>query len=165
MAQFQRILLAAALLAVVVLPAGAQRGRRPPRTQAAAPAAAKPDTGAVKRTPTGFMLDFQEQDIRAVLSALAEAGGLNVSLNNIPVGHRVTLHMAQPLPKEGMADVIKQVSESNGLKVTESAALLRIEGPPPERQPSMQQQQAAQQQATQLRLYTYRLHQATAVQL
>src|SRR5437773_11742828 len=111
------------------------------------------------------MLDFQEQGIRAVFSALAEAGGLNLSLNNIPVGRRVTLHMAQPLPKEGMTDVIKQVSESNGLKFTESGPLIRVDGPAPERQPTPQQQQATQQAATQLRLYTYRLRHASAVQL
>ncbi|MDB4917978.1 MAG: hypothetical protein JWM95_5622 [Gemmatimonadetes bacterium] len=115
----------------------------------------------VRKTPDGFVLDFQEQELRLVLSAIAEAGGLNVTLNNIP-SKRITLRMGQAISKPGALDVLKGVSESNGLKLTEGASLIRIEGTPAPTATQVQQQ--AQQQA-QLRLYTYRLKHASAVQL
>src|SRR5205085_3187355 len=101
-----------------------------------------------------------------VLAAVAEAGGLNVSLNNVPA-KRITLHMAQPLPREGMVEVLKQVSESNGLKFAESGPLIRIDGPEPA-QPQRGQpppNQFQQAQPAQVRLFTYRLKHTSAVQL
>src|SRR4029077_3852769 len=74
---------------------------------------------------------------------------------------------------EGMIELVKSVAESNGLKVTESPTLIQISGPtpePPGRQAQLQQQSLAQQllqqnQQQQLRLYTYRLKHASAIQL
>jgi type II secretory pathway component HofQ len=105
-------------------------------------------------------LDFQDQELRVVLDAIAAAGDLNVSLTNIP-SQRVSLHLGRPVTRDGMAELLKGVAESNGLKVTESPTLIQIAGPPPERRETPQQllaQQFAQaQQAQQMRLYTYRL--------
>jgi type II secretory pathway component GspD/PulD (secretin) len=159
-----RALVVAGILSAVALPPPlhAQRGGRPPRTQAA-----PPDTGIVKRTPTGFLLDFQEQDLRTVLSALAEASGLNVSLTNIP-NERITLRMGQPVSREGMVEVLRQISEVHSLKMTQTDPLIRIEGPPPTRtspQQTLAQQIQAANQAAQPRLYIYRLRHASAVQL
>ena len=113
-------------------------------------------------------LDFQDQELRVVLDAIAAAGDLNVSLTNIP-SQRVSLHLGRPVTRDGMAELLKGVAESNGLKVTESPTLIQIAGPPPERRETPQQllaQQFAQaQQAQQMRLYTYRLKHASAVQL
>jgi len=159
-----RALVVAGILSVAALPMGAQRGGRPPRTQQAVP---PPDTGVVKRTPAGFVLDFQEQDLRTVLSALAEASGLNVSLTNIP-NERVTLRMGQPVSREGMLEVLRQLSDAHNLKMTESEPLVRIEGPAPQRtspQQTLAQQVQAANQAAQPRLYIYRLRHASAVQL
>ena len=134
---------------------GAQRER--PGTQVAP----KVDTTMVRKTPDGFVLDFQEQELRLVLSAIAEAGGLNVTLNNIP-SKRITLRMGQAISRAGALDVLKGVAESNSLKLTEGPSLIRIEGTPVQ---TVQQQVQQQNAATLLRLYTYRLKHASAVQL
>ncbi|HLA90899.1 MAG TPA: secretin N-terminal domain-containing protein [Gemmatimonadaceae bacterium] len=158
------VALALVALALAAPALGAQRGGQPPVPPAQQPP--RPgDTTLVRRTPDGFVLDFQNVDINVVLAAIAEAGGLNVTYANIP-NRRVTLRMAQAVTKEQALDVLRGVVESNGLKITESAALIRIEGPPPTPTltPQQQLQQAAQQQP-QLRLYTYRLKHANATQL
>ncbi|MEP6619095.1 MAG: secretin N-terminal domain-containing protein [bacterium] len=153
------------LVSVAATTLGAQRGARPggaPLPDPAAPPGAKPaDTSIVRKTPDGFVLDFQEQELRVVLSAIAEAGGLNVALNNIP-SKRITLRMGQTISRAGALDVLKGIAESNSLRVTEGPSLIRIDGTPP----VTQLQQAQQfQAAAQLRLYTYRLKHASATQL
>ena len=148
--------------------AGAQRGGaaggRPPARQQA-----KPDTS--KKAPPSVSLDYQDQDLKVVLDALAAAGEVNVSLTNIPA-QKTTVHMGRPVTREGMIELIKSVAESNGLKVTETPSLLQISGPAPEparQQPTPEQrlaQQLAQQnQAQQMHVFTYRLRHASAVQL
>jgi len=143
-------------------PLAAQRGgRRGVTAPDTASQAKKLDTSLVRKTPDGFVLDFQEQDLRVVLSAIAEAGGLNVTFANLPAV-KVTLRMGQQVTKAQALDVLRGVAEVNGLKMTESPSLIRIEG---QRQASPQQQQQAAQQATVLKLYTYRLKHASATQL
>jgi type II secretory pathway component GspD/PulD (secretin) len=163
-----RIVLLTAIAAVIALPAGAQRGgqSRPP---VAPPKTQKPDTA--KKASQGVSLDFQEQDLKVVLDALAAAGDLNVSMTNIPQ-QRVTVHMGRPVSREGMIELVKSVAESNGLKVTESPTLIQIAGPTPEPASRQNQQQnlaqqllQQQNQQQQMRLFTYRLKHASAVQL
>jgi type II secretory pathway component GspD/PulD (secretin) len=143
---------------------GGAGGQKPPTRQAA-----KPDTS--KKAPPSVSLDYQDQDLKIVLDALAAAGEINVSLTNIPA-QKTTVHMGRPVTREGMIELIKTVAESNGLKVTESPSLIQISGPTPEpvrQQPTTQQllaQQLAQQnQAQQMHVFTYRLRHASAVQL
>ena len=114
-------------------------------------------------------LDFQDQELRVVLDAIAAAGDLNVSFTNIP-SQRVSVHLGRPVTRDGMIELLKGVAESNGLKVTESPTLIQIAGPAPDRtrespQQLLAQQLAQQQQAQQMRLFTYRLKHASAVQL
>jgi type II secretory pathway component GspD/PulD (secretin) len=157
----QRLLILGAAAAFIASPASAQRGgqTRPP--------ASRPDT---TKKPSSVSLDFQDQDLKVVLDALAAAGDLNVSLTNIP-NTRVTLHMGRPVSREGMIELVKSVAESNGLKVTESPTLIQVAGPAPEPanrqtpQQSLAQQLLQQQQQQQLKLFTYRLRHASAVQL
>jgi type II secretory pathway component GspD/PulD (secretin) len=159
----RRTLIFGAITMTFAQPAMAQRGgqTRPPAT--------KPDT--TKKTQ-GVSLDFQDQELKVVLDALAAAGDLNVSMTNIPQ-QRVTVHMGRPVSREGMIELVKSVAESNGLKVTESPTLIQISGPtpePPGRQAQQQQsfaQQLLQQQnqQQQMRLFTYRLKHASAIQL
>jgi len=153
----------------LVAPAGAQRGgaSRPPAGQRGQ--APKPDTS--KKAPPGVSLDFQEQELKVVLDALAAAGELNVSLTDIPQ-KRVSLHMGRPVTRDAMADIIKSYAESQGLKVTATPGLMQIAGPPPEprnaqqnQNQSLAQQLLAQNQAQQMQLYTVRLRHASAVQL
>ncbi|HSQ30682.1 MAG TPA: secretin N-terminal domain-containing protein [Gemmatimonadaceae bacterium] len=151
----------AAALAACALPAGRAVGQRP------RPQPTRSDT--VRKPPAAVSLDFQDQELKVVLDAIAAAGDLNVSLTNIP-SQRVSVHLGRPVSREGMIELLKGVAESNGLKVTESPTLMQISGPAPERnretpQQTFAQQLAQAQQAQQMRLYTYRLKHASAVQL
>ena len=138
--------------------------KTPPKTKIPAPMAAVPpvkaDTGK-----KGYALDFQDQDIRVVLSALAEAGNLNVSYSNLP-SRKVTLRMGQSATPAEIAGMIKGIAVANDLKVTENGSLMQIVGPPPA--PAAQTQLQSVQQANaaaELKLYTYRLKHASAASL
>src|SRR5262249_3890649 len=143
-----RILLACVVAGAVAAPPRvvlAQRGAGGQRPPAKPPA--KPDTS--KKAPS-VSLDYQDQDLKVVLDALAAAGEVNVSLTNIPA-QKTTVHMGRPVTREGMVELIKSVAESNGLKVTETPSLLQISGPAPEpvRQGPTPQQLLQQQLAQQ----------------
>jgi general secretion pathway protein D len=149
-----RVILVLSLAAAPMLAQG--RGQQPPQT----------DTAIVRRTSAGFVVNFDDQPLRVVFSALAEASGLNISQTNIPL-RNTTLHMGTPVNREQMLDVIKGLAASNGITVVEGPSLVRLEGPAPVPTPT-QQQLAAQQaaaQAAQQQLYVYRLKHASAVQL
>ena len=144
-------------LAILAAPVAAQRGGQPPVTQT--------DTVIVRRTGAGFVVNFDDQPLRVVFSALAEASGLNIVQTNIPL-RNTTLHMGTPVSREEMLDVIKGLAASNGITVVEGPSLVRLEGPAPVATTTAQQlaaQQAAQ--AAQQQLYIYRLKHASAVQL
>jgi type II secretory pathway component GspD/PulD (secretin) len=167
---------AVASVTSVTTPAAAQRGatgRTPTRIPATPPKATKADStkkADSTRKAAGVALDFQDQELKVVLDALAAAGDLNVSMTNIP-SQRVSVHMGRPVTREGMIELVKNVAESNGLKVTETPTLIQIAGPQPgpdDRQSAQQllaRQLAQQNQQQQVRLYTYRLKHASAVQL
>ena len=153
------VIAAALALMLASPPLFAQRGGRQ--------TPAKPDTA--KKPAASVSLDFQDQDLKVVLDALAAAGDLNVSMTNIP-SQRITVHMGRPVDREGMIDVLKNVAEANGLKFTQTPTLIQISGTPPDRnaptpQQILQQQLAQANQQQQVRLYTYRLRHASAVQL
>jgi len=152
------VIAAALALMLASPPLFAQRGGRQ--------TPAKPDTA--KKPAASVSLDFQDQDLKVVLDALAAAGDLNVSMTNIP-SQRITVHMGRPVDREGMIDVLKNVAEANGLKFTQTPTLIQISGAPAERGPTpqqiLQQQLAQANQQQQVRLYTYRLRHASAVQL
>ncbi|MEO6877310.1 MAG: secretin N-terminal domain-containing protein [Gemmatimonadaceae bacterium] len=177
MSTVARTLLSIAVLATLARPAAAQRGTSapPPRVPRVPPKVqARVDTTKRTPPPTGVSLDFQDQDLKVVLDAIAAAGDLNVSLTNIPA-QRVTLHLGRPVSRDSMSALLRTVAESNGLKVTSSANIIEIAGAPAPAQPggrgqaqaSLAQQllQAQQGQQQQMRLFTYRLKHASAVQL
>jgi general secretion pathway protein D len=145
------------LLLLTAAPLTAQ-GRGQPPTQT--------DTVIVRRTSAGFVVNFDDQPLRVVFSALAEASGLNIVQTNIPL-RNTTLHMGSPVSRDDMLDVIKGLAASNGVTVIEGPSLVRLEGPTP--QPTATQQQLAAQQAaqqaSQQQLYVHRLKHASAVQL
>jgi general secretion pathway protein D len=155
--------LIAAALALMLAPPpllSAQRGGRQ--------APAKPDTS--KKPSASASLDYQDQELKVVLDALAAAGDLNVSMTNIP-SQRITVHMGRPVNRDGMVEVLKNVAEANGLKFNQTPTLIQISGAAPEPrntqtpQQILQQQLAQANQAQQVRLFTYRLRHASAVQL
>ena len=71
-------------------------------------------------------IDFQDADLRAVITALAEAGGLNLTYGEIP-NRRVTLHLPQGLSRADMLPLLRSVASSNGLRVVADGTLLRVE--------------------------------------
>ena len=143
------------LLACAAAELGAQRGARAPGAPSRTGTAKPADTTGVRKTPEGFVLDFQDQELRVVLTAIAEAGGLNITLANVPPT-KTTLRMGQAVTRDQALEILRGVVAANDLKITETPSLIRVEGTPPSK---VTPQQVAQQQsqAQQLRLYTYRL--------
>lgn len=130
------------------------------------PPALKPDSSNIRKTPAGYVMDFQDQDLRVVLSAVAEAGNLNVTFANLPT-KRVTLRMSSAVSHDELLDVMRGLAESNQLQMTQTGSFIRIEGvapvTPQQQQLAAQQQQAALAAQQQLRLNTYRLKHVSAV--
>jgi type II secretory pathway component GspD/PulD (secretin) len=159
----------AVCLALGAVSLGAQRGtsgRGASRTQQPKPDSTQGRGAAAQ----AYALDFQNQDLQVVLSALAEAGNLNVTMTNIP-SQRVTVRMAKGAPKDTLVTMIRSLAEANGVKFSTAGSLIRLDGDPNSSPAAQQaavtaaqnaalQQQAAQQQ---LRLFTYRLKHASAV--
>src|SRR3954470_12062925 len=104
------------LLALAAAPAIAQRGggrpTQPPATTT------QTDTAIVRRSGAGFVVNFDDQPLRIVFSALAEASGLNIVQTNIPL-RNTTLHMGQPVTPAQMVDVIRGLAVSNGVTLIE----------------------------------------------
>ncbi|HEX4683282.1 MAG TPA: secretin N-terminal domain-containing protein [Gemmatimonadaceae bacterium] len=170
-----RILIIGAVSAAAAGTAAAQRGAPPGRGGSGSPGAKQrvqtPARDTAKKTaPSAVMLDFEDQDLKVVLNAIAAAGNLNVSLANIPA-ERATVHLGQAVPRDSMVVILRAIAEAHSLKFTPSPTLIQIAGPPPQpvqRGPTAQEllaqyAQANQQQA--IRLFTYRLRHASAVQL
>ena len=84
------------------------------------------DTSAARVTRAGILVDFQDVDLRAVITALAEAGNLNVSYGDIP-SRRVTLRLRQPISREDVLPLLRSVAQSNGLQVVQEERFIRLE--------------------------------------
>lgn len=76
------------------------------------------------------LIDFQDADLRLVILALAEAGGLNVVHGELPA-RRVTLRMRRPVPVVEIGSILRGLAASNGLVVAEEGSLLRLEAAVP----------------------------------
>jgi general secretion pathway protein D len=123
------------------------------------------DTSAVLVTSRGIQVDFQDIDLRAVISALAEVGTLNVTYGDLP-GRRVTLRLRQPIARADVLPLLRSLVQSNGLRLIEDGPILRVEsqnGAPGTTPSAPAQQQSAQQE--ELRLFVYRLKHARAAKL
>jgi general secretion pathway protein D len=114
-----------------------------------------------RTTAQGILIDFQDTDIRNVITALAEAAGLNVTFGELPQ-RRITLRVRQPVPPDSVRIMLRSLAEANGVRVIDDAGLLRFEsvqraaeqqGVPQQRQPGTPQ------------LYVYRLRHARAATL
>ena len=164
MISIRRFSIAVGSAALCAAPLVAQRGAPPARTGTGA---ARPDSLPAQGA---FALDFQNQELQVVLSALAEAGNLNITMTNIPA-QRVTVRMARGFTRDTLVTMIRGLSEANGVRFTAQGSLIRLEGDPslaPAAQQTAAQRAAAaaaaqQQAAVELKLYTYRLKHANAV--
>lgn len=110
-------------------------------------------------TPNDIVrFDFQDADIRAVIAALATAGGVNVSYGEIPP-RKVTLHLNEGVRTGDLRAILRSVAVANGLKVTGDSALVIIEAdapaPPTRGGPGFAGTE----------LYVYRLRHANATRL
>lgn len=91
-------------------------------------APAEEDTAAVRDTADGVRFDFQDADLRSVLTALAEASGMNVVYSDLP-DRSVTLRTATPVAPEQIPDLLESVVDAQGLEMEESAGVVRIYAP------------------------------------
>ncbi len=103
------LVVAAAPLRAQQLRPGMQRGQR----------AAIPDSM--------ITLDFQDLELGYVLSALAQAGGLNLVYHDLP-SKAVTMRTSQPIPRSDIPRVIHALAAANGLAVTEEGGFLSVVG-------------------------------------
>ncbi|HEV2148326.1 MAG TPA: secretin N-terminal domain-containing protein [Longimicrobiaceae bacterium] len=107
-----RALLAAALLALPAAPL---------------PLRAQDPPAGVERTARGVTLDFQNADLRIVVSALAEAAGLNVIYSDLP-SRPVTIRTSSPVPVSQVRSYLESLVRANGLELVDEGGLLRIVG-------------------------------------
>ena len=119
------------------------------------------DTTAVQRTDQGILVDFQDVDLRLVITALAEAGNLNVSYAELP-SRRITLRLRQAVPASAIPSLLRNLALSNGLQYFEEGGLIRLEaggaGPSAPRT-------ARDSAAADVRLYVYQLKHARAARM
>jgi general secretion pathway protein D len=111
-----------------------------------------------------MQFDFQDADLRLVLSALAETGHLNLVYSELPSRH-VTLRTNQPVPPEQILPLLRSLAASNGLKVTEDGSFIRIEDAGLS---GREERGAATKDTTaepEVRLFVYRLKHARAAKL
>lgn len=80
----------------------------------------------VARTAAGYTIDFDDQDVRTVLAALAEAAGASITFSNIP-DSRTTLHFGQPVSKAQLFDVMRTVADQNDLTLVIRDSLVQVE--------------------------------------
>lgn len=157
-------------LCLLAAPQLTVQGQLPPQRPPAGPP--QRDTNTTRNTPAGYVLDFQDQDLRVVLSAVAEAGNLNVTFSNVPT-RRVTLRMGKAMTREEAINALQGIAEANELRFLRNGEFIRIEGTIPltdqqinqQRQQLAQQQQAALAAQNQLRLFTHRLKHVSAVSI
>ena len=110
----------------------------------------------------GARIDFQDADLRAVITAIAEAGALNVTYGEMP-SRRVTLHLRQNVSRADMLPLLRSVAASNGLRVVEDGTLLRVEAADARTAAGPTGGSGVQQAG--VRLFVYRLRHARATRL
>ena len=114
----------------------------------------------IKTTDQGVLMDVQDADLKIVIAALAEAGGINVVYNDLPP-KRVTMRLNDPIPRAGVTALLKNIVESAGLVCRDEGSIIRIVVPEVQA-PAPVQPQAA---TNGVQLFVYRLKHAPAARL
>jgi general secretion pathway protein D len=110
----------------------------------------------------GIRLDFQDVELSFVISALAEAGNLNVIYSDLPQ-RSVTLRMSRPVAPEEVLGLLRSLAASNGLEVVEEGPLIRVVSTTgATAQPETDEQE---EELPELRLYVERLRHVRAPRL
>lgn len=115
----------------------------------------------VRVTDQGIMFDFQDADLRLVVAALGEAGGLNVMYGELPQ-RRITLRTNTPVPMTGVLPLLRSLAAVNGLRLSEEADFLFLDAPATAGPGSPAGDAEVQEE---LRLFGYRLNHARAAQV
>ena len=115
----------------------------------------------IRQTEEGVLLDVQDVDLRIVIAALAEAGGLNVVYNDLPP-RRVTMRLNRAVPRTDVLALLRNIVESSGLGLREEGSVIRIVAP--EVQP-VPPPNIATPQGGGVQLFVYRLKHAPAPRL
>jgi general secretion pathway protein D len=118
------------------------------------------DTTGIRRTGEGILVDFQDADLRSVITALAEAGNLNVSYGDLPA-RKVTLRLHQAVARADVAALLRSVAMSNGLRYSEEAGLIRLEATTG----VTERGNGSDTTAKDVRLFVYRLKHARAARM
>lgn len=122
------------------------------------------DSSAVRVTDEGIAFDFQDVDLRMVITALAEAGGLNIVYGALPQVP-ITLRTNQSIPREEVRRLLENIVEANGLRIVDQGSLLRIEVAGSDARPEPSTPTAQQSAGAERRLFVYRLKHAEATRL
>ena len=119
----------------------------------------------INRTPAGVELNFQDTDLRVVISALAEVAGFNLVYSSLP-SRTVTLRTGGPITTEEVRAYLESVVRANGLVMTREGSLLRITSEPEVTTPPPPIERAPiGATSSEMRLFVYRLKHADAEQL
>lgn len=79
----------------------------------------------VVHTPEGVLLDFQDAELQVVITALAEAAGMNVVYGSLPA-RAVTLRMSTPVPRSELRALLASFADVHGLTVDERDGFVRV---------------------------------------
>lgn len=121
------------------------------------------DTSAARAADKGVLVDFQDADLRFVITALAEAGSLNVSYSELP-SKRITLRMRQPVAREQILPLLRSIAQANGLTVSEEGGIVRLDAGAAG-EASTPGAGATPAKKAEARLYVHRLKHARAARL
>jgi len=101
----------------------------------------------------GVLLTFQDADLGFVISALAQAAGINVIYTDLPA-KPVTLRTQTPVPLASLVNLIRSLAAANGIAVIEDGPFLQLRGGGEDTEPPDDR-----------RLYIHRLRHARATVL
>ncbi len=83
--------------------------------------------GVAPAGPGTVQLDFQDLDLAFVMSALAQAAGLNLIYHDLPQ-KPVTLRTTQPVPRTELPDILRNLAIANGVAVSQEGSFVRLIG-------------------------------------
>jgi general secretion pathway protein D len=121
------------------------------------------DTVTAQAADRGTLIDFQDVDLRLVITALAEAGGLNVVYGDLPA-RKITLRMKQPVMRPEILPLLRSVAQANGLVLAQNGGLIQVSAAGASNQLGRIANQDTGPPAD-IRLFVYRLKHVRAGQL
>lgn len=116
----------------------------------------------VVQSETGISLNFQDADLRTVITALADVAGINIIYSDLP-SRQVTLRTSTPISLGQTEELLENISEDHGLEFTRRAGVVRIgTAEVTARTEPARQQSASDTSALAPRLFVHRLRHARA---